>query len=315
MNASSKADVYLVLVTLMAAISWMFSREAVALMPPLLFIASRFTLAALLLMALAPNQFRRMSAEQWLRATRVGLVFGVAMSFWVMGLFHASHVGEGAFITSLAVVIVPIMARLFFGERPPLSTWLALPVAAMGLALLSLRGGFRLEAGQLYFIIAATLFALYYNLNTHAANTMQRREKDGRITERERIPALALTAVALLMVGLVAGTVSTVLEDWRVMADAPWLALSGWVLASALIGTAGRFLLQTYAQSLSPNSHGVVIMVVEPVWTALIAAWWLQERMSVTQLAGCSLIFAGLLVSRWRAVRGLLKAALPQRWL
>ncbi|MGJ8687719.1 MAG: EamA family transporter, partial [Spongiibacteraceae bacterium] len=73
------------------------------------------------------------------------------------------------------------------------------------------------------------------------------------------------------------------------------------------IGTALRFYLQTYAQSLSPYSNGVVIMVLEPVWTALIASMWFKESMTAIQLVGCLLIFLALLVNRWRAVQQLLR--------
>ncbi|HAC27886.1 MAG TPA: EamA family transporter, partial [Marinobacter hydrocarbonoclasticus] len=88
-----------------------------------------------------------------------------------------------------------------------------------------------------------------------------------------------------------------------------------WVLASALIATAGRFLLQTYAQSLSVNSHGVVILVLEPVWVAVFAVAWFGETMTLLQMAGCALIFAALLVNRWsalsRAIKALMKAKNP----
>ncbi|WP_372981867.1 EamA family transporter, partial [Marinobacter sediminum] len=83
--------------------------------------------------------------------------------------------------------------------------------------------------------------------------------------------------------------------------------LVGWILASAIIGTAGRFLIQTYAQSLSAHSHGVVILILEPVWVSLFAALWFGETMSGTQLGGCALIFAALLVNRWGALSKALK--------
>ena len=41
MASSIKADVMLVGVTLLAAVSWIMSREAVLLMPPLLFMSLR----------------------------------------------------------------------------------------------------------------------------------------------------------------------------------------------------------------------------------------------------------------------------------
>lgn len=49
MKRTTLPDVLLVAVTLIAAISWMFSKESIALMPPLLFMGLRFLLAAVFL--------------------------------------------------------------------------------------------------------------------------------------------------------------------------------------------------------------------------------------------------------------------------
>ena len=59
-----------------------------------------------------------------------------------------------------------------------------------------------------------------------------------------------------------------------------------------------RFLLQLLGQSLTTPSHAALIMMLEPVWTALAAAWWFGETMSALQLVGCGLIFMALVVSR-----------------
>ena len=305
LSNTARSDLLFVLVTLLAAISWMFSKEAVLLMPPMLFIAIRFLLGGLLLGAIGYRELRQLSREQCLRAIRVGLVFGLAMSCWSVGLHRIEHIGEGAFLTSLAVVLVPVMARLFFGETQPASTWVSLPVAVAGLALLSLENGFRLESGQAFFIVAAALFALYFNLNTHAAAARTVTDSGGT-EHQERIPVIVLTAVVLTTVGVVSGALSFLLEPWHpTWRDFSWI-LAGWILASTLVGTAGRFFVQTWAQSLSTHSHGVVILVLEPVWVALIAALWFAETMSSMQLAGCFMIFLALVINRWHPT---------QRWL
>ncbi|WBU43006.1 MULTISPECIES: DMT family transporter [Marinobacter] len=313
MSDAHKSDLLLVVVTLLAAISWMFSKEAVLMMPPLMFMAARFLIAGGVLALIALPALRRLNADQVKRSMGVGLVFGIAMSCWILGLFHGDSMGEGAFLTSLGVVIVPIIARVVFGESQPLSTWLAIPIAVAGLALLSLENGFRPDPGQLYFVVAAFIFALYFTLNTRAANQRTVTNKQGETIEKRKVPALPLTALALLTVGLVTLVESAISEPWAPTLNNPPPILMVWVLASAIVGTAGRFLLQTYAQSLSVHSHGVVILVLEPVWVALFAAAWFGETMSLLQLAGCGLIFMALLVNRWsalsRAIKGFLKPA------
>ena len=39
------------------------------------------------------RQLLRLSADQYRRSVKVGLVFGLAMSFWIMGLHFGTHVG------------------------------------------------------------------------------------------------------------------------------------------------------------------------------------------------------------------------------
>jgi len=308
LSNSGKADLYLVFVTLLAAISWIFSREAVLLMPPLLFMSLRFLLAGVLLAVIGHQQIRQLTADACLRALKVGLVFGAGMSCWVMGLFFGTHVGEGAFLTSLGVVLVPVLARLVFKEAQPRSIWLALPIATTGLALLSLKNGFRPEAGQLFYVLAASILALYYTLNTHAANNRQLSNSDGAFTQQEKIPALPLTAIVLTTVGLLSSVLSYLFEPWLPTFTHFSAEMAGWVLASVVLGSAARFLLLTHAQSLSSHSHGVVIMVLEPVWVALLAAGWFGETMTAIQLTGCGLIFASLLINRAELVRQWLKA-------
>ncbi|OEY67771.1 DMT family transporter [Marinobacter sp. X15-166B] len=307
MTAARKSDLLMIAVTLMAAIGWMFSKEAVLLMPPLLFMAARFLAAGLLLALIAHRQLLALTREQLRRGVTVGAVFSVGMSLWVMGLFHNESLGEGAFLTSLGVVFVPIIARCFFAEPQPTSTWVALPIAISGLALLSLENGFRPDPGQLFFIGSALTFALYFILNTRAANQRDLVLPSGQTVQTAKIPALPLTALALLSVGLITLLESVLLEDWRpVFIDLnPMLPV--WILASAVVATAGRFLLQTYAQSLAANSNGVVILTLEPVWVALFAAVWFFEAMTTLQVIGCGLIFAALMVNRWAIFRNFVK--------
>ena len=169
---STQADLLLLAVTIIAAGGWIFSVEAMKELPPLMFIGIRFLIASAFIAIFYPKQLRELSIPAIKTSIFVGLCFSIAMVFWVQGLYHTEHVGEGAFITSLAVVLVPVFAALILKERPATSTWIALPIAAVGLALLALDENlnFHLEAAQINFVIAAVLFSLHFNLITYAAS-------------------------------------------------------------------------------------------------------------------------------------------------
>ncbi|MFB9885709.1 DMT family transporter [Balneatrix alpica] len=282
---SGKADALLILVTVIAACGWIFSKEALQGLPPLLFIGVRFILAGMVIAVVAGARFRQLDVSQWRHAGLASLLMGVAMICWILGLFYGQYLAEGAFLTSLGAILVPLLARLLFKDPLPLSLWLALPFAIAGLAALSLRDGLRLELGSIFFLSSALLFALHFNLMSRSSG---------------RIHALPLTAIQLLGVGLTSLLVSSLTESWPEQVE--WNVL-GWLLASAFIATSLRFFLQVYAQGLTSASSAALWMTLEPVWTTLLAALWFAEVLSPQQYLGCGLIFASVLISKGRNLR------------
>ena len=262
-------------------------------MPPLLFIGTRFLLAGLILLGFAWPTLTRMPLRRVRRGLLVGVLFSAAIAFWVLGLNYSDHLGESAFINSLGILLVPVVARLLFGDRPPRSTWVALPVALLGFALLSLNAGFNVEASQLLMVCAALCFALLINVNTRVVRN---------------VPALPLTTLQLISVGVVLTGLSLVVEH-QPLALSP--SILGWFMTSVLLASSLRFFLQIKAQSMTTPSHAAVILMLEAVWTALFAAWWFGETMTALQLLGCSLIFMALLINRWYWVRKVLLRWLP----
>ena len=307
MQRATQSDLLLIAVTLVAAISWMFSKEAIALMPPLLFMGLRFLLAAVFLACLGSRQLRQLTREHVLRSARVGIVFGIGMLFWVLGLAHSESMGEGAFLTSLGVLLVPIVARVFFAEPVPRSTWLAIPVALLGMAMLSLAHGFAVSAGQLYYLIAAVALAVFFTLNTRAATiSMRRASARQAAAAMTAVDPLALTIIALTSVGLVTLLCSMLFETALLPAVQWSFDVFFWLFASAIVGTAARFWLQTYAQSLTTQTSGAVMLILEPIWVALFAALWFGETLATLQLMGCVMIFLALLVNRWQMLRSII---------
>ena len=250
-------------------------------MPPLLFIGIRFLLAGLILSIFGRHELSVLDRQGVVRTALIGLSFAMAMMFWILGLYHAQHVG--------GAVLVPFVSMLF-GERANRAVWSSLPIAVLGLALLALDSQFAMGWGELSFLCAAVLFAFTFVLSSRAA---------------AQTSPIALSAIQLIVVGLVALPVSWVAEQWTF--DWP-VSVWMWLGASIFIATSLRFFMQTWAQSLSSASNAAVIMTLEPVWAAMLAALWFGETMSTMQLGGCVLIFSALLVSRWRNVRLAMRA-------
>lgn len=280
-----KADILLLITTVLAGAGWIMSKEALAGFAPLLFISMRFALAGLILMPFHAKALARLSYGQWKGCVLVGLFFGCGMVFWVLGLKLATHIGVGAFLASLGVVLVPLLG-FFFGDRPGRYVYYSLPCVVAGLACLSLDSSFSIGWGELCFLGAALFLALMFITNSKVSS---------------KTPTGPLTTIQLVVTGMVTLLVSAIFETWYLPESG---AVWGWFVASVLIGTILRFSIQTRGQSMAPISHAAIIMTLEPVWAALMAAAWLGDSMSGLQMTGCGLIFMAMLVNRWPAVRG-----------
>ncbi|MGO2511003.1 DMT family transporter [Marinomonas polaris] len=285
-----KAELILVFVTVLAGFGWIFSKEALAGLPPLFFMGMRFIVAGFVLFLAGQKYFRGLDWKNVKQASLVGLVMGITMMFWVTGLDQGSNLGIGAFIASLGVVLVPVIARFLFGARPPLSIWIALPIAVVGLGFLALNNGLNLESSHLYFFGAALGSA--FQLNFLSRFSM-------------RMHALVLTAIQLSVAGCFLLFLSLLTET---LPHSISIAVAGWFLLSTLVASSLRFLLQTYGMSLTPVSHAAVIMNLEPVWTAIFAVFWFSETMASGQVFGCFLIFIAMLVSCWSQIRAIFKS-------
>lgn len=287
----TKADLLMLVVASVASLGWIFSKEALQGLPPLLFIGSRFLIAGLLLSLPCRAVLRTFSWRQLRPALMSGGLFATGMGLWVSGLDQISQLAIGAFVTSLAVVLVPIVSLLAFGEKMAASSWLALPVAVVGLWLMvPAEGSLSFESGLLYFVFAAIVFAGHFAYTSQVVR---------------QFPPLPLTALQLCIVGLVTLALSLSVERWPTAVDGSVL---GWLLASIVIATSLRFYLQIKAQSMASAGHAAVILTLEPVLTAFAAALWFGERLAPAQLAGCGCVFCALLIARWsllvRFVRG-----------
>ncbi|MEZ5534569.1 MAG: DMT family transporter [Thiolinea sp.] len=284
-SEQTKADLAMVLATFLASLGWMFSGTVLQGMPPLLFIGLRFFISGLILL---PFGWQKLSQLGW-TGVRIslpaGLIFSVAIIFWILGLKYSVHVGVGAFLLSLNFLLVPLVA-FWWGERPDRLYWFSLPVASLGVLCLFQNAELAFGLGEVFFALSAVGFALFLNLNRALA---------------QRIPAFALVSLQQLMVGGVILLVSLFFEVWSVSLST---AILGSFLGSVLISTCGRFMLQSWAQRRTSAVNVALILLLEPVWVALLALFWLGQGMSVVQVLGCLLIFSAVLLSRSKVMLG-----------
>lgn len=113
----------------------------------ILFLMLRYIIAAGALAALRPGSWLHASRRDWGMGGLLGVFYVIAISLQVIGV-HGTSPGVSGFIVSLATALVPFLYWVVAGRSPGGWQIAGALVATVGLAMLSLRGGFRLGWGR-----------------------------------------------------------------------------------------------------------------------------------------------------------------------
>lgn len=270
----------LVIVTIIAACGWVFSKEAVLGMPPLGFIGIRFLFASIILLPVCFGAHQSIEIFHLPKAIFVGCLQSINIIFWILAISLGGELGEGSFIMSLSVLMAPLVGWIFFKEKPLLIFWVSLPMAVIGLAFLTLSNGWHSSINQVWFFTSALAQAIFFIFNSRFV---------------QKIAILPLITIQLFCTGFCCIILSMLFEKWS--STVSWVTL-GWVVASILIATILRYALQLIGQKYVPVGNAAIIMILEPIFTTIAGVLIYSESMSWMKWVGCLLILISLLTYR-----------------
>ena len=250
-------------------------RDVVQQLSPPDFLAVRFTIAAVAMVAVFWRPMLALDRRELTVGAGLGFLYAVAQLLQTVGLAH-TEASRSGFITGTYVVLTPVLGGILLRERIPRSTWLAVLMAAAGLATLSLKGfGVGFGFGETVTLLAAVIYALHiiglgrYSSPATAAglSTLQ----------MVVIAAVSLVAAAPGGVELPAGSHA-------------WAS----VLYMALIAGAVALWAQTWAQSHLPATRAAIVMTLEPVFAAAFAVALGGESLTFRIILGGTMVLAAM---------------------
>lgn len=253
------------------------------------FLLLRFSLAALLLAGLTLASGPRSVTVPLMRdGLRLGAAMGGGFLLQTAGIGLTTP-ARAAFLTGMAVVFVPFLARLLEKRLVPARAWVAALLAASGLFVMTnplapAAGGASL-AGDLLSAACAICFALQILWTSKLA---------------PRHPLVPLTMVQVSTTALMAGGLALV-EPLRFE---PTARLIGSVAYTAIAMTVGALLVMNWAQRRVPAVRASVIFALEPVGAALFAWAWTGQPVTSAEWLGGALIVSGVLVGALTGKRG-----------
>ena len=250
-------------------------QRAIAKVPVLDFLAIRFTVAALVMIAFRPVVLRRFSREQLKHGFLLGLALGAGYITQTYGLLYASATVSG-FITGMFVVLTPLISWIILRKNINRKNWLAVILATVGLAFLSLRG-WAVGPGEVLTLACAIFFAIHivglgeWSVKHDAYN------------------------LAVLQIGTVA-VVTLLAASPDGITLPPDAGIWGIVALTAILATALAFLVQTWAQSLLSPARAAVIMTMEPVFAGFFGVLIGGNTITVQIIVGAVCILAAMLL-------------------
>jgi drug/metabolite transporter (DMT)-like permease len=286
-----RADAVLIAVTAVWGSSFVVVKNVLEVSPPLEFLFWRFVLAALLAGLLALG--RRPGPRLWRDGLAVGTLLAAGMALQVLGQTETTA-SKAAFLTGLSVVLTPFAAYARTRRLPSPENGAGIALASAGFFVLTFpRSSESFQRGDLLMTACGFLFAFYI---VELAERSPRH--DPVLFTVVQLAAVAFAAFALMLFlrlpvfsGLHAAAVEARPIIWKGGVFLYSVAYLG------TIGAVGTFLGQTWAQRHMSATHAAIIFSLEPVFAAVLAAWFLDEHLGPRGLAGGALVLAGIVVS------------------
>jgi drug/metabolite transporter (DMT)-like permease len=280
-----QANVVLLVTALVWGTTFAVQQLAMAHVGPMVYTGARFLLGALMVLPLAVVQGRRLRRDaDWrlVRADRVGLlVLGACLFVGALlqqiGIAHTT-VSNAGFLTALYVPLTPLIALVFLRQVPHWVIWPAAAACTLGAFILAGGDVMAIQAGDLWVIAGAFFWAIHVLLV-------------GALARRTGAPFVVACVQFFVCaaLGLVWGAASEPLSMAAIIAAAPYILYGG--VMSVGIG----FTLQVVGQAHTPAPDAAIILSSETVFAALTGMIFLGERLGAADLAGCTLILAGVL--------------------
>ncbi len=275
-----KADMILLLITLIWGGTFPVLKILVTALQPLYLVGTRFLLAFILLTPFAWCKLKQLDARTICIGIMLGLLIWGGYVSQTVGIQYTTA-SKAAFITALSVVITPIFSGVLLGKRPGRKAVVGVILATVGLGFLTLdfSDPWAVDKGDVWVFVCACLYAL-------------------QIIAVDRYGALSDT---LLLCWVEIGTVAAVGLVAASMAEPlprlNQIPLWGCLVYLSLLATALAQYLQIRVQPYTTPTRVSLIFSLEPVFASMLAFLFLGERLPPGGQLGALLMLTGVLVA------------------
>lgn len=250
--------------------------------------AGRFIITGVILFII--SLFRKRNIKEYIPSSKsvkwifimaifVGVALFMGSTFQQLGINITKSPSKSGFISSLYMVIVPIIGY-FIRKKPKPIIWLYLGLAIVGSYLISVTGDFKLELGDILTLICAMMFAVQITLvdiiNPH-------------------IDSVKLSAMQFIVAGILSFVFMLFTE--KVNFYNIYLALPA-ILYAAIFSGCIAYTFQIIGQKYTEPTIASMIMSLESVFALFGGVIILKEELTLRLIIGCILIFISVVCAQ-----------------
>jgi drug/metabolite transporter (DMT)-like permease len=277
MKSSSKANLYLILITAIWGGTFPFIRDAVAHLDPYIFVFVRFILGAILIIPIAWNELKKSSYS----LIKMGIILGVLNSAAFISQTIALQMissSRTAFITGFYVIVIPLLSPLFKLGRPRSIDIICAAICLCGLYILTGENLGSITRGDEWALLGAILFGIAITYLQYSSL---------RTSDYKALAFYQIFFTAPLPL------LFTVHAQWENLFLPS--AIAG-ILFCAVAGTSIALYLQTKYQQHTTAAKAAIIYSLEPVFACVFAFMMNGEAITKNVVEGGFLIFLSLIL-------------------
>ena len=233
--------------------------------PPFVFAAVRFSLAAICIVFFV--DFKSIK-ENALGPILCGIILFIGYGFQNYGL-EATSPTNSAFITSISVLMVPVILYIFRFEKISLRIWISVLLAFIGIQMISPNG---FNIGDKLTFGCALSFAIHIIMQD-------------RFNKEKVINFFVIQSSVAALLSFIA---SLIVEDISKVIFSNEAVIA--VLITGILGTTFALLVMIWAQKILSASETAVIIAMEPVFAALFSVYFGYEVLGLLSYLGALIV-------------------------
>lgn len=205
-----------------------------------------------------------------------GIAIAAASTLQQYGIAYTT-VGKAGFITSLYIVIVPILG-IFLKKKPRLIIWLSVLLALVGLYFLCMTDSLSFSKGDTLVLLCAFVFSLHIMIIDHFS---------------PMVDGVRMSCIQFAVAGILCGIPALIFEHPTFSS-----LIAAWapVLYAGILSCGVAYTLQIVAQKNYDPTVASLLLSLESVFSVLAGWVILHQSLSPREIFGCVLVFIAIIL-------------------